>query len=263
MRSQGVGNLNITKMAEGKSINIGGPLSAGIGAVGNLVSQLIGNRQEKRNQERQHEYNRELSETQYQRDLEMWNKANEYNSPLEQMDRLKKAGLNPNLVYGNGATATSSAQLPKYQSIGQSVSRMPPVDIPGMIGMFQDIQLKNAQIGATEAQAKLRWDEEKFAEDYFRHRRNLAFQKQEAGSLSFDKANQELALLRQKFDFNEKMNPLTLNYARTRPQQLTAQMERMRQLNAYTRQQVDYYSSNAIVGMFQKIMSGLGILKGR
>lgn len=40
----------------------------------------------------------------------MWNKANAYNSPLQQMMRFKAAGLNPNLIYGqmnNGAAAPS------------------------------------------------------------------------------------------------------------------------------------------------------------
>jgi len=39
--------------------------------------------------------------------LEMWNRANEYNLPSAQMARLQEAGLNPNLVYGNGATTLS------------------------------------------------------------------------------------------------------------------------------------------------------------
>lgn len=38
--------------------------------------------------------------------LEDWQRVNEYNSPKMQMQRLKEAGLNPNLVYGNGADAT-------------------------------------------------------------------------------------------------------------------------------------------------------------
>lgn len=41
--------------------------------------------------------------------LANWNRQNEYNSPEAQMARLKKAGLNPNLVYGNGADHTAGA----------------------------------------------------------------------------------------------------------------------------------------------------------
>lgn len=41
--------------------------------------------------------------------LEMWNRNNEYNTPLAQMQRIKEAGLNPNLMYGQGTTGNSSA----------------------------------------------------------------------------------------------------------------------------------------------------------
>lgn len=46
--------------------------------------------------------NKELVEMQNQFNEMMWNKNNEYNSPLAQVNRLQEAGLNPNLVYGNG-----------------------------------------------------------------------------------------------------------------------------------------------------------------
>lgn len=41
---------------------------------------------------------------------------NEYNAPVNQMARLQEAGLNPNLVYGNGGSTVVSANgsIPKY-----------------------------------------------------------------------------------------------------------------------------------------------------
>lgn len=39
---------------------------------------------------------------------EMWEKANEYNLPINVMERLSQAGLNPNLVYSNGAESLAS-----------------------------------------------------------------------------------------------------------------------------------------------------------
>lgn len=59
--------------------------------------------------------NRELAEYAYSRDLEMWNRQNQYNSPSAQMERLKAAGLNPNLVYGHGAVGNVSSAIPRYQ----------------------------------------------------------------------------------------------------------------------------------------------------
>lgn len=40
---------------------------------------------------------------------EFWDITNRYNSPEEQMNRLRQAGLNPNLVYGKGADVTAQA----------------------------------------------------------------------------------------------------------------------------------------------------------
>lgn len=49
-------------------------------------------------------YNKQREHALADRDFE-----NVYNSPAEQMKRLTAAGLNPNLVYGNGASASNSA----------------------------------------------------------------------------------------------------------------------------------------------------------
>lgn len=77
----------------------------------------------------------------------MWNMGNKYNSPMSQMERLRKAGLNPNLVYGSGAPVGASAQtLPKYNAPTVDYNYIPPVDIPSTIAMFQDFAMKSANI---------------------------------------------------------------------------------------------------------------------
>lgn len=46
----------------------------------------------------------------------MWNKTNEYNHPVSQMQRFKDAGLNPHLMYGQGDNGnTSMPQAPKQE----------------------------------------------------------------------------------------------------------------------------------------------------
>lgn len=70
----------------------------------------------KKTQKRQFAQEKEMAEYAYTKDVEMWNMANEYNSPTAQMERLKAANLNPNLVYGNGSVVgNTSTQTPKYQ----------------------------------------------------------------------------------------------------------------------------------------------------
>ena len=78
----------------------------------------------------------------------MWEQSNEYNSPINQMQRLKDAGLNPNLVYGSGSvagnTATASqpkAHVPEVQNI---LSKMDAINPLTMLGQYQD--LKNKQL---------------------------------------------------------------------------------------------------------------------
>lgn len=48
---------------------------------------------------------------------DMWNKTNEYNTPQQQMQRFKAAGLNPHLIYGQGNSGNSSMPpAPKTES---------------------------------------------------------------------------------------------------------------------------------------------------
>jgi hypothetical protein len=81
-----------------------------------IGSALLTNRREKKNREAQAEQNRldrEHEIAMYERtkndSLQNWNRENEYNDPKQQMQRLREAGLNPNLVYGNGAENTAGA----------------------------------------------------------------------------------------------------------------------------------------------------------
>lgn len=85
-------------------------------AVGSVVGSGINAAASIYNTQQMNKANRELAEYGYQKDTEMWNKNNLYNSPEAQMSRLKQAGLNPNLVYGNGAVGNTSGQLPKYNA---------------------------------------------------------------------------------------------------------------------------------------------------
>lgn len=47
-------------------------------------------------------YQNEFNET-------MWNKQNAYNTPVAQIERMRQAGLNPNLMYGQGNTGNASS----------------------------------------------------------------------------------------------------------------------------------------------------------
>lgn len=101
--------------------------------------------------------NMELAKYSFDRNVEMWNMQNDYNTPSAQMERLRAAGLNPNLVYGSGSVAgNSSGSSPSYQA-----PRVQPVTSGAFVsdavrsGLFTDAQLKNmhAQTSYTDTQA--------------------------------------------------------------------------------------------------------------
>ena len=56
-------------------------------------------------------FNRETRDMQRAWALEDWEKANQYNSPAQQMQRLKEAGLNPHLIYGSGSATSNAAPV--------------------------------------------------------------------------------------------------------------------------------------------------------
>ena len=64
-----------------------------VGGVANAVSSFFTN-------QAQIKANKEAYERQRADSLADWNMQNKYNSPSQQMQRFKEAGLNPNLVYG-------------------------------------------------------------------------------------------------------------------------------------------------------------------
>lgn len=79
--------------------------------------------------------------------IQNWNMQNEYNSPTNQVKRLRDAGLNPSLVYGNGGGSTGNApQMPAYQQAGTDITA-------NMMTSMQMAQMA-ANIKKTEAEAK-------------------------------------------------------------------------------------------------------------
>lgn len=58
-------------------------------------------------------FEKEENELAFQREKEMWNMQNAYNSPKEQMRRYQDAGLSPYLIYGQG-TPGNATESPKY-----------------------------------------------------------------------------------------------------------------------------------------------------
>lgn len=81
--------------------------------------------------------------------MKAWNLANDYNHPINQMERLKAAGLNPNLVYGSGSVAGNTSGAPAL--VGGQVSTMAESIFKPVSAVMSTIQ-GNANIRNTIAQ---------------------------------------------------------------------------------------------------------------
>lgn len=77
-----------------------------IAAVGSAIAGAVTSRKNRKAQEQANQEN-------WEHTLYLQNYQNEYNSPKAQMERLEEAGLNPNLVYGQGG-ATQAASTDNY-----------------------------------------------------------------------------------------------------------------------------------------------------
>lgn len=106
--------------------------------------------------------NKKLAKYAYSKDLEMWNRQNEYNSPAAQMERFKEAGLNPNMIYESGSGSSGNAStLPRYNAPTVSYD----VKLPNLIdvlGKYQDFEIKQAQTNVLNEEFKIRAAEAKW-----------------------------------------------------------------------------------------------------
>ena len=74
-----------------------------LGSIGSIASNFYNTAQSSRNADLAYNRQRSLMAMQQGYAVQNWNREVNYNSPIEQMKRLKEGDLNPNLVYGNGA----------------------------------------------------------------------------------------------------------------------------------------------------------------
>lgn len=87
-----------------------------------------------------------------------WNMQNEYNSPKAEMERLRAAGLNPHLVYGNGG-ATNEASPVRSASVESWRPETPQFDlgqaVSGGMSAYYDTKIKEAQSDNLTAQLEV------------------------------------------------------------------------------------------------------------
>lgn len=89
----------------------GSLISSGSGLLGSLISGA---------------YNRKRQRESQAWAESMWNRQNQYNLPINQMARLKEAGINPNLAFGSAASAMGS-NVPSPPHYSESPDFVAPI----------------------------------------------------------------------------------------------------------------------------------------
>lgn len=118
----------------GTIAGIGSALVGGIGLIGRKKRQKKQYAHENAMANKSIAANQQLAKYGYQQSRYQWQRENEYNTPERQMARFKEAGLNPNLIYGQG-NAGNASSMQAYQS--------PTADYTGV---------SNPQMGQQQAQ---------------------------------------------------------------------------------------------------------------
>ena len=90
--------------------------TAALGLGSSIISSAFGSIFGDNSAKKQFKYQQQLNREAFQHDVDMWNRQNAYNTPSAQMERLQAAGLNPNLVYGNGGATNTANNAPTYNA---------------------------------------------------------------------------------------------------------------------------------------------------
>lgn len=152
----------ITKAVAGIGL---GPIAAGLGSAGLDFATSIMNRNAQK----------KINSQNISNSWDMWNANNSYNDPSAQMERFRKAGLNPNLIYGSGSgsAGNASGSLPVSQSpgginassVGQAVENA--LNLKQRLSNLEASRLSNENLGWDASIKKSMADMKKAEYDYF------------------------------------------------------------------------------------------------
>lgn len=101
------------------------------------------------NQRRQHKANKDLAAFQADANERYLDKQNAYNTPKNQMTRFQDAGLNPNLIYGQGSPGNQSTPL-QYPEIGRTNYQ----DMGNVMGTVNQTAMTMSQVQAIDAKTR-------------------------------------------------------------------------------------------------------------
>jgi hypothetical protein len=132
-------------------VTVSALIAGGSAIAGGGISAASAGKANKRGEKLAHEqmdWNEQQWEKQRQHSIDMWNKVNSYNHPIEQMARLKSAGINPHMAYmkgtvNNTASPVASAGDVKGYDRHEAKNVLEGIDVFGNMIDFSNTILRN------------------------------------------------------------------------------------------------------------------------
>lgn len=123
--------------------------SALIGAGSSMLGGLFSNLSNKRENRKNRQFAHDEAVLAHERQLEIMDKQNEWNSPANQRQLLQEGGYNPNALFSGGATSISTgasggAQASQPSAIPQQ-NIVDPQGVASLINAVSDAKLKDKQ----------------------------------------------------------------------------------------------------------------------
>lgn len=241
-----------------------GALAAGGGAALNSGSTIFTNFA-------QQKHNRKMYNLQKNDALAFWHLQNQYNSPEQQMGRLKAAGLNPNLVYGQSSGAASGQASPVSTPDVQNTQFRDPqiggaVSSAGLayLSAITDLEIKQAQVDNLRATNQVIKQEYQLKAAYTdRSRFDLGFET-ELRDVSADARREKLRQLKTGTDISiredirrallttSNLNQAAERIATMRQQQLSMQQQRAHSKMEMSRIRIEKERLNQVIDGVRK-----------
>lgn len=122
--------------------------------VGGFIDNAITNNNIKSNNEADRQFQERMAQEAHQRSIDMWNRTNEFNSPSNEVKRMRAANLNPAMMYKGGYSAPAAqmaANIPAPNYHPQR-SESPGGAIERSLALSNSLRLGEAQADNYTAQ---------------------------------------------------------------------------------------------------------------
>lgn len=129
------------------------PIAPIIGAGASILGQVLQNASNAKQNAASRQFSIDMFNRERHAALADWDMQNEYNSPAAQMKRYRDAGLNENLIYGQGVS--TAAGVPRGSSAPAAQFTPNHYDLSGVgssLASIYDLKLKEATTNNLEAQ---------------------------------------------------------------------------------------------------------------